>query len=267
MENSEIQNEAVTSEESSPSSESASSSQTQTGNAESTTASPAPKEAPFHEHPRFKELVEQKNQYQKQLQEHAQMVQNMQRQMAEMQKSASARQEQAKPTYDQVLKRLEGIDPEFAQLQAQLAKDALSVPELRQQLEGFKEWQQRVELETVATKAESRLNQLYTENKVPDALKSMYRAKVENLAYSKNGASLDDLDNFFRQAHDELSKFFSDYDRNKTASYIADKKKDKTPVTQTGGTAASTKPAQKGMSLDEKIKFVAEEMRRGKQAV
>lgn len=227
-------------------------------------------ETPFHEHPRFRELVEEKNTYKTKYSDLERQFQEMSAQFAEMQKASQQKQtnNNNQPSYDQILNRLKDIDPEFAQFQSALHQELQAVPQLKSELEQFREWKYNMEVEQLRTQAESTLESLYKENNVPDELKNLYRSNIENLVYKNDKATLNDLKDYFKQTHEGLSKFFEDRDRKKLSSYQTEKKKDQVPATQTGGQAPSAKKADaKPMSMEEKIRLVAEGLRQGKQQI
>lgn len=227
------------------------------------------KPTPFHEHPRFKELIEQRNQERTEREKLQQSYQQMAAQMQQMQKAFSApKPEQTKqPSHEQVLARLQQIDPEFGQFQSQIAKEMSAVPELKQQLEEFKQWKQDMQMQQTRTQAESTLKQLYEQNKVPEGMQKYYKSLIREMALDNGASSLDDLPKLFSAVHQDVSKFFEERDRTTRESYVAEKKKDVTPTTQSGGTPVSLGSKDKPMSTEDKIKYVAQELRRGKQSI
>lgn len=224
---------------------------------------------PFHEHPRFKEVIAQKNELSNQVQTYSQALQKIQAQMQEMQKAFQARSQQPnnKPSYDAILNRLQQIDPEFGQFQSRVAQEIASVPELKQQFEELKQWRQEMEMQNLRSRAESSLNQLYEQHKVPENLRKYYKSQIREMALDQNVNSVEDLPKLFGTVHQNVSKDLEDIRRSERESYVSQKKQDVTPATQTGGTPASQGPAKGPMSLDEKIKFVASELRRGKEKI
>lgn len=247
--------------------EQASSEPTQSEASSQEAASTKQDNTPFHEHPRFRELVEEKNTYKTKYSELEQQFRAMGTQLAEMQKGSQKQQSQ--PSYEQILNRLKEIDPEFAQFQTALHQELQSVPQLKSELEQFKQWRHDMEVETLRTQAESTLDNLYKENNVPDELKDWYRSRIENMVYHNDKATLNDLKSYFKQTHENISKFIEDRDRKKLSSYQIDKKKDQAPATQTGGQPPSAKKAAdaKPMSMEEKIRLVAEGLRQSKQQI
>lgn len=197
----------------------------------------APKEAPFHEHPRFKELISERNQ---EREERARLSQQIQQMQAALQKQSQPAQ---KSTQDQLLERLAGIDPEFAKFQREM-NDKLSKTE-----------QMQLELQELRTQRESeqalgQFNKLCTDNKVEEKDKFLYQQFVANAANASN-AKVSDLPNLFKQAHEQLSKYLEERDRAKRESYVVDKTKDKRPATTTGGIPASAAKAKGPMTSED----------------
>lgn len=256
----------VSSVEGSSSPESSSSESTQSEASTQEAASKSQDNTPFHEHPRFRELVEEKNTYKSKYSDLENQFKSMSAQLAEMQKG---KQQTNQPSYDQILNRLKEIDPEFAQFQSALHQELQAVPQLKSELEQFRQWKNEMELEQLRTQAESTLDSLYKEKNVPEELRSLYRSNIENLVYRNDKATLNDLKEYFNQTHEGLSKFFESRDRQKLSSYQTGKKKDQVPASQTGGQPPAAKSAEAGkpMSIEEKIRLVAEGLRQGKQQI
>lgn len=192
---------------------------------------PKPAETPFHEHPRFKELVEQKNQY-------ASQLSDMQRQFAEMQRQM---QEASRPKpekkADPMVERLKGIDPEFADYIASLKEQASSSDSIREELRQLKEQQ-------FVDSAVTKVRNLHGENKVSDKLKPIYEAEMDR-RYSKGELrTLGDIEKAYKEVHAFYTDLLAEKERDVRASYTSAKKTDaKAPATQPKGQVA--KPAQK----------------------
>lgn len=228
-----------------------------------------PKEVPFHEHPRFKELIQEKNTYKQQYSQLENAYRHLAAQLQEMQNTFQAQSQvkQQQPTYEKTLERLKGIDPEFAEFQSKLYEDVNSVPQLQKELQEFRQWKQQVEVENLRTQATSRLEQLYNEHKVTPELKDYYREYIANRAYENPKAGLQELDAYFKEAHEKYSKLLDSVKRQERASYVSEKKKDGTPATQTGGQPAAIANGKSLDNLESKIKAVSEALRSGKQLI
>lgn len=238
--------ESGVSTEGAPSPETPSPAESQTGASQQEAAGVnEQKDVPFHEHPRFKELVDQKNQYAEKY-----------TQLEQMYKALEAKVQQQTPqpkkeptTEDKILERLKGIDPEFAGFQQKLLEKVAAAESVQQELA-------RMKADREAETANSTFERLCTENKVPKELQTFYRETVANMAMSKN-AQLSQLPALFKEAHDRLSKSFEDFRRADREAYTKEKQKDKTPATQSGGSPAGSKTAEPISKEDVKARIAA----------
>lgn len=207
---------------------------------------------PFHEHPRFKELIEQKNQQ-------AEQIKAYQEQMRELQNQFKSMQPKQKTPEEALLERLKGIDPEFGGW-------AENIDQTRRELAEFKEWKRNLELEQGRQQAQSALESLYTEHKVSKEMKDLYRSQIESIAYNNPDLKPQDLPKVFKQVHEGLSKWAQDYERSIRSKYVTEVKKETAPATQTGGAPAGI-PASKINSIEDVKQKIVDEIRRSKQKV
>lgn len=215
---SEPQNEVATNESGAPEQSEAQSNQS------------AEKETPFHEHPRFKELVEQKNAYQAQFEAMQQKLQQMENQFKGFKQPA--------PKQNPLVERLKGIDPEFGQWVEEQAAS-------KEQLETIKQWQYQMELQSLRSQAENTLNDLNTKASVPEEQRELYNDLVKSKIIAiGDGATMDDLVKAHREVHSKLGKMFNNVQRTTTQQYAQSKKADaKIPATQVKGKPSA--PASK----------------------
>lgn len=231
--------------------ESSSSEQTQQPEAEAPAESTEPVEkaesakednVPFHMHPRFKEIVEQKNKFAEESKQFQSKLAELERRFQDSQRA----QEAAKPKpVDPLMERLKGIDPEFANAFGKINK----LDEVQQQLESFKHWQQAQEAQKTQLEARSSLEKLYTDNKVAPELRELYENSL--IAASNKDPSLTpkDLPRVFKTIHEGMSKLFDKAQREKLASYVETKSKDaSTPQPQSKG--KMVKPGKPEYSKD-----------------
>jgi len=199
----------------------------ETSNAEAPQAEAQPNEGPntpFHEHPRFKELVEQKNQYATQAKQLEQAYRQMQAKLDALEKRGPGSQSEK----DALVERLKQIDPEFGDRFAKL-NSSLS------ELEGLKQWKAQMEAQTIRTQATSKLEQLYSENKVPQELRGMYQAAIKDMASADPNIGINDLPQLFQQVHSNMSKYLDSLKRTEREGYVVDKKKDASAPTSPKG--------------------------------
>lgn len=243
-------NESGAISESTASSESASPAQTQEA-APQQEAVAKPQEPPFHEHPRFKEVIEQKNAAMRQ-------VQDLQAKFAQFEQQYKQQSQPKAPDYDNLFKEMEQVNPAFAQLVKDLQTKASKADELEQQFSTLNEWKQSYE----SQQAVSTFDKLCTDNKIGDRDKDFYKQVVANIANAK-GSRISDLPAVFKEAHQMLSTYFQDRDRETRESYVKQKKSDATPTSQTGGMPTGT-PGNKGASSKDEVKAaIAAALRNG----
>lgn len=197
---------------------------------------------PFHEHPRFKELVEQKNEFSKRYQDMESRYKTLEQQLN------SFKDSQPKPATetDALLADLKKIDPRLANvIEAQL-KSAETAKSVSERLEAFeKQSQEQARSQTLAT-AVGKINSLHESNKMSDFGKQFINNQLD-LAYRGGQLNASDL-KAVESAYSEASKVIKAYEdslkRDVTKSYVESKQKDASvPASVPKG--AQAKPAQK----------------------
>lgn len=263
------QESGVESSESTSSSESASPAQTPNEVSGQDVNSQVEKPAPFHEHPRFKELIEQNRTYRDQVSQYNRSVEDLRRQMSEMQKASQAQNQPKQPSYDTVLNRLKDIDPEFAKLQEEMYKEVQEARQLKEQFQELRGWKDQVASQQMASEANSTLENLYTSNKISQEDRGRYdrfiKATVYELESRGQRLTPKDLPGIFNEVHAAEKAYQDQFSRKVKESYVAEKKKDATPASQTGGAPAGV-PVQQ-MDKQSAIKSIAQELARGRQTV
>lgn len=221
------------------------------------------------EHARFKELREQavtfKEELAKERAEREQLVSQYQQMQAYIQQMQAQNQTKSAPTYQPLVQRLKEIDPEFAQWQEKSLQAAEMLPQLQQQF-------QQMAAERDRRQAYDTLNSLYEKNSVPQEHRSLYERAIKTAVYegelSGSKFSVNDIPKLFSQTHDEYSKFFDAYSRKQRESYVADKKKDATPASTTGGTTpGKASNTAKAMSMDDAKAMLVAALRKDKQKI
>jgi hypothetical protein len=191
---------------------------------EGQTAAAQNEQVPFHEHPRFRELVEQKNKYADELKQVQSQFSEMQRLMHEMRQPKTQAQE------DALHARLKGIDPEFGE---RFAKVDSSLNELQE----LKQWKAQMEADNLRNTAISTIEKLHTENKVPAEWRDLYNSQIEAAAMRDRSIGLKDLPNLYKRVHEQVSKLMEGTKRADRESYVTDKKKDASTPSMTKGKA------------------------------
>lgn len=176
---------------------------------------------PFHEHPRFKELIEEKNSYKEQLSRMQEQIERLSQAQSQP-KSQDAQK-------DALLERLKGIDPEFGSLIETFKKNA-------EKLEQLEQWKQQSETQTLQQQAVSTVTRLHEENKVPAEIRSFYDAMIRQEAASNPKLGLKDLPQVYKTVHERFTKYLDSTKRAERASYVQEKGADsKAPVSQPKG--------------------------------
>lgn len=188
---------------------------------------------PFHQHPRWQEVLSERNSERERANQFEKQISELRQQMSRFQ------QPQAQPRVENpLLTRLKGIDPEFGKSYEELNG-------LRDEMQQFKDWQNQMELSRVRTEAYSTLDKLHAENKVADNDKERYNKEIELMVLKNPSLGLKDLPNLYKQVHDSHSKYIEGVRRAERESYLASKKADAAaPTGKTKGSPVSPNKAQ-----------------------
>ena len=193
---------------------------------------------PFNEHPRFKELIEEKNRYAEQTKAFERQLKELQTRLESVSKPQQA---QADSPMVQKLKAA-GVDEDFVKWVAQQEK-------LMGDFQNISQWRQQTEAQTQQQKAETAFEKLCVEHKITnDALKDRYLAAVRHAAAKDPSLQVEDLPKVFKTIHDAETKFQEELRRAAIADYTKGKTKDQVPPGAKPGQSAaksSTKPGPK----------------------
>lgn len=210
---------------------------------------PKEKEAPFHEHPRFKELVEQKNQAIESARKQELALAKMQAQFEMMQKAS---QPKVESETDKLYKDLEAVDPRLAKHLRDLETRAAKADEAMKGTSEFREWKQQQDAERSYQQAMGELNRLHGEYKVPKELSGFYEAQVKAIAGANPQMQVKDLANVYKTVHEQLNGYLESQKRQTIAQYSTTKKLDaKTPVVQQKGSAPGIKKPEYSTNPEE----------------
>ena len=195
-------------------------------------ASTDSKDMPFHEHPRFKELIEQKNKYAEGYKSLEAKYADMEKRMAEMSKPSVSKQE------DALIAELKRINPEFGERFAKLDASQAKLAELEDR------WS-KMESERTREGAVSTVNSLHSENKVSPEMQELYNEQLEALYARDPNNFLKDIKSSYRMVHERMSKVLDGIKRTERESYVQDKKADaKAPTAPARGKAVNpSKPS------------------------
>ena len=210
-------------------------------------ASPAPVEAAKQEqyvpYDRFKELVEQKNEFSRKFDELEKRHKEYQSRFEQQEKASKG------PSKDeQVLARLKGIDPEFAEFMESQSSRASKVDALEKRLAEYDQRESARSQEAVRNQATSALEKLQGEHKVDKTIHEFYVARIKEMAQANPNLGLQDLPNVYKGLHDNMSKFLESQKRTSLTEYSDTKKADSKVPTQSKAPAPKTQ--QKTYSKD-----------------
>lgn len=198
--------EGASSEESSSSTQSTESNTTSSAAPAAEVSQKATADAPFHEHPRFKELIEQRDQFK------AEMAKLRQ----EYESLKPKPQTEATPE-SKMMDRLKTIDPEFASFMKGLMDKAAKVDQLETG------WQAQ-QAQTTQQQVSSQFAELHATNKVPAEMQEIYRRQVQAIANADPSIRVSDLPKVYAQVHQQFSQMLEARDRATKAAYVTAKK-------------------------------------------
>jgi hypothetical protein len=200
-----------------------------------------PEPTPFHEHPRFKELVEQKNQ--------AIAAQKaMEQKLSQLEQNFQSRKAPEAPSKEQtelqsLIDDLKKVDPRLAAQIESAHKASSQVQQLQEKLAQFEQSQVQEARSREVQQAVSRINQMHETNKVSPELKTFINDKLD-LMYAHGKLNSQNLDTAYKEVYDGFKKFEDSLRRSERESYVKSKTADsKIPSSQPKGTPA--KPASK----------------------
>lgn len=208
---------------------------------------------PFHEHPRFKELIENRSQLQSTVEELKAEKERFEQEFLSMREQLEQFQKlQAGPSKEeQFVSKLQKIDPELAAFVQQSLQSQQKLGQVEQMLQQRVQEERMRQAESIRETANKQIETLHQENKVPKELQSFYRSEIQRLAQENPGLSLNELPNLYRQVHENMNKFLDSYRREERQKYVADKSKDaRIPAATKGGNPAA---ASKGMKIPEGV--------------
>ena len=220
------QQDANTSEESSAPQDSNQATEQETKvSADSGQAQTSQEQVPFHEHPRFKELIEERKTY-------AQQAQEMQRAYQELQKQIQSLQKPKEDNTHPFVAKLKEIDPAYAEWASNLEQKAAGFEE-------FKAWRAEQEKNALVSNYESAVEKLHGEMNVPKELRDTYKDLLDAQAMKDPNFGLKNVAEAYKKIHERFSSYIESTKRAERASYVKDKSKDSSaPTSQPKGRPA-----------------------------
>lgn len=197
------------------------------------------KPTPFHEHPRFKELVEQKNEFKTQADRLREEAQQTREQLIKLQAQFEV-MHKPEPQEDPMLAQLREVNPDFAAHYEAQIKKASEVDELKQQIMEFNEWRAAEERKSAQREANTIIGKLYEEHGVPEKLRTFYEASIEREAQLNPSLQISDLPKVFSKIHEGLTEYVKAQTAQEKKEYLQAKKAvAKKPQTQPKGAPVS----------------------------
>lgn len=189
------------------------------------------------EHPRFKELVGQKNDALTKYQEMESRYKTLEQQLSSLKES----QPKPQSEFDTLLKDLKGIDPRLAAALEANAKAAEQAKALESRLAQFEKQSQEQRQQAVVSTAISKVNSLHESNKMSDFGKDVVNLHLQQLA--TNGkldvSDLKAVESAYNEKLKALRAYEDSLKRATTESYVKDKSKDAAvPASQPKGAPA-----------------------------
>jgi DNA repair exonuclease SbcCD ATPase subunit len=210
-------------------------------------------QTPFHEHPRFKELVEQKNQAlaaQRSLEQKLAQIEQRFSQQQQQQPQTPSKEETERQA---LIEDLRKVDPRLAaQIEASY-KAQSTVAQLQAKLEQFEQAQRQTQQQAQIQTAVSKINGLHEANKVSPEVRQFINDKMD-LLYMQGKLNVQNIDSEYKTAFDGISKYVEQLKRAERESYVADKKKDAAvPTSQPKGQPAKPAPKKPQWSKDPEV--------------
>jgi DNA repair exonuclease SbcCD ATPase subunit len=246
----EIENEIESTESDATEGSSSEASESDSENGEAAAkAAAAPKQEPeidwskAFEHPRFKELIGQKNEAQSKYQEIESRYKTLEQQLTQIKES------QPKPPteFDSLLKDLKQVDPRLAAALESQAKAAQQAEALQARLDAFERQSQQTAQQSQIQSAVTKINQMHESNKVSPEVKQLINDKLD-LLYMQGKLNFQNLDQTYKEQYAAYKKMEDTMTRQIRESYVKAKKQDSSvPTSQPKGNPA--RPAPKALTV------------------
>lgn len=200
------------------------------------------------EHPRFKELIDQKNSA-------LESSKALQAKIAELEGKVNQPREPQGPSKEQtelasLIEDLKKVDPRLAAQIEAASKASSSVQALQAKLDKFEQAQAETQRTSTIRAAVAEVNGLHESNKVSPELKQLLNDKID-LLFSQGKLNFSDIKGTYSKELEVYTKMFDAIKRTERESYVADKKKDsQVPTSQPKGAPAKSAPPKQTWSAD-----------------
>ena len=207
---------------------------------------------PFHEHPRFKELVEQKNQAlagQKALEAKLAQFEARFNQQPKAPEAPTKEQTELNALIDDLKK----IDPRLAAQIEAASKASSTVQQLQQRLEGFEKSSQESQRQQDIKTAVTQINAMHEANKLSPETRALFNERLD-LRYMQGKLNLQNLEQTYKEMLDGQKKYDESLRRETLKGYVPGKKADaNAPASQPKGAPAKAAPQQQKWSKDPEV--------------
>lgn len=208
--------------------------------------------AKVFEHPRFKELNSERNQFKAESQE-------FQRKLAELESKFVQSREPQGPSKEQteaqaLIEDLKKVDPRLAaQVEASMKAQA-NMQSMQSRLEQFEKQSAAEKQQATIQAAVGKINQLHDSNKVSPEIKQIINLQLD-LMWRDGKLSPQNLEGEYTKALGDYNKMVDGIKRAERESYVAAKKKDgAVPTSQPKGEPAKSAPKKQQWSTDPEIR-------------
>lgn len=229
----------------------------QSGSPENEQSQPAaqPESVPFHEHPRWKEVIEERKQYKEQLDEQRRLTQQLAEKLEQFEKSNPPQIQK-----DELLEQIRAVNPQFAERFEQMQQRLSSLDSVEEKIQQYEQSQKQQAIEQQRNLVQKQIADLHSEYKVPENLRERYQREVTAIAMNDPSLRIEDLPKVYKAVHEDYSKFLEGFKRETTQSYAQSKQKDAVPPTSSKSASASKSTSNpKGVvDRDEMLKSIVD---------
>lgn len=208
------------------------------------TAAPKVEQEKYVPYDRFKELVDQKNEFSKKFEDTEKRLKEFQSRFEKQDEVAKGPSKE-----EQLIARLKGIDPEFAELIANQVSKTSKFDSLEKRLADYEQKEVIRQQEAVRNQAVSTLEKLKADNKVDNDLHDLFVAKIVQLGNSDPRLGIQDLPRIYKEMNDKMSKYLDGVKRSSLSQYTDAKKTDSKITSSAKAKApATTQPKPKSVA-------------------
>lgn len=187
------------------------------------------KQIPFHEHPRFRELIEDRNKAKAEREAYNRQISELQKKLDSFEKSQASRTTQE----DKLMQELSQANPEFAKRFSELE----GLKSVSQELQEFKAWKAEVTRREAEKSLNDSVSRLHESYKVPKEMQEFFDSRIRMEIFSNPSLTLNDIPGLYKNIHEGFSKYSSAKEREILASYSKAKVQDASKPVNTPKTA------------------------------